>query len=95
MTGYLSSVCCAQIQVGQSLRRVASVYHVRRESNTHRQTNPIPYSADYFGQKVHIDQNENWSCLVLHMSAVNGFSGKVATMARKNNALYMSTYSCK
>ena len=60
MTGYLSTqgVCCAQIQVGQSLRRVASVYHVRRESNTHWQTNPIPYFADYFGQKVHIDQNE-------------------------------------
>ena len=93
MTGYLSAqgVRCGEKRVGKSLKRVAPIYHARRESNTHRQTNPIPYSADYFGQKVHIDQNEKLVMFgITHVCAVDGYSGKIvgfATMARKNNVL--------
>ena len=54
MTGFLSSrgFRCGETRVGRSLARVAPVHHVIRRSATYRQTNPVPYSADYFGQKV-------------------------------------------
>ena len=93
MTGYLSTqgLRCSEKRVGQSLKRVSADYHAQRESNTHRQTNPIPYRADYFGEKVHIDQNEKLVMFgITHVCAVDGFSGKIvsfATMARKNNML--------
>ena len=59
-TGYLASqgIRCSEKRVGDSLRRVNPEYHARRVQNTHKQINPIPYCADYFGQKVHVDQNE-------------------------------------
>ena len=55
MTGYLATrgFQCGQIQVGRSLARVAPAHHSQRASTTYRRTNPVPYSADYFGQKVH------------------------------------------
>ena len=59
MTGFLSTqgLRCAEKRVGQSLKRVSSEYHAQRQANTQRQTNPIPYQANYFGEKCHIDQN--------------------------------------
>ena len=51
--------------------------------------NPVPYHADYFGHKLHIDQNEELVMFgVTHVCAVDGFSGKVVgfiTMPVKNN----------
>lgn len=60
MAGFLSTqgLRCAEKRVGQSLKRVSSEYHVQRQANTQRQTNSIPYRADYFGEKCHINQNE-------------------------------------
>ena len=70
---------------GHSLKRVSPEYHAQRESNTHWQTNPVPYRADYFGQKVHIDQNEKPVMFgIMHVCAVDGYSGMIvgfATMA--------------
>ena len=97
VTGFLTSqgIRCSEKRIGASLRRVSSAYHSARMSNTHRQTNPVPYSADYFGQKVHIDQNEKLVMFgVTHVCAVDGFSGKIVafvTMPRKNNIL---VYKC-
>ena len=93
VTGFLGSqgIRCSEKRVGRSLKRVTPEYHSRRMSNTHKQTNPIPYRADYFGQKVHIDQNEKLVMFgVTHICAVDGYSGKIvgfATMPRKNNFL--------
>lgn len=93
MTGFLCTqgTRCSEKRVGQSLKRVSPEYHARRESNTHRQTNPVPYRADYFGQKVHIDQNEKLVMFgITHVCAVDGYSGMIVgfvTMARKNNPL--------
>ena len=93
MTGLLSSqgIHCSQLRIGAALKRITPEYHARRQANVHRQTNPVPYVANYFGEKLHIDQNEK---LVLfgctHVCAVDGYSGKIvgfAIMARKNNAL--------
>ena len=58
-------------------------------NSTARQLNPVPYSAEYFGHKVHIDQNEKLVMYgVTHVCARDGYSGKVVafiTMPIKNN----------
>ena len=54
MTGFLAArgFRCGEARVGRSLARVAPAHHFHRASVTYRHTNPVPYSADYFGQKV-------------------------------------------
>ena len=56
---------------------------------TQRQTNPVPYVAQYFEEKLHIDQNEKLIAFgITHVCAVDGFSGKIialCSMPIKNN----------
>ena len=52
--------------VGGSGNVTTNGYENHRE-NTVDQTNSISYSAMYFGNKLHLDQNENVSCLRLHI----------------------------
>ena len=77
--------------VSQSLARVNPVSHDKRRTRTERQTNPIPYSSKYFGNKVHIDQNEKLVLFgVTHVCAVDVYSGMIvgfATLPVKNNSL--------
>ena len=48
-------------------------YHQRRQTNTARLTNPITYKVDYFGHKLHIDQNEKLVTYgITHVTAVDG-----------------------
>ena len=90
MKGFLAT---NGIRVGQ--RQIAAVmpycnpaYHRRRQANTAKLLNPIPYYASYFGHKLHVDQNEKMVMYgVTHICAVDGFSGKIvafATMPVKN-----------
>ena len=74
-----------------------TLYQVQRNTNTARQTNPYPYHADYFGHKLHMDQNEILAMYGLtEVSAFDGYSGKIVafvTMPVKNNALiYENVY---
>lgn len=92
MTGYLNSkhnTRIGQNRVGDALKVAAPNYHQRRRTNTARQVNPIPYRADYFGEKVHIDQNEKLVMYgVTHVAAIDGHSRFIvagATMPVKNN----------
>lgn len=93
MKGFLASlgfnVC--QNRVGRSLKRVAPLHRARRQNTVHRQINPVPYTAAYFGQKLHIDQNEKLVLYgVTHVCAVDGFSGKIVgfvSMAIKSNEI--------
>lgn len=91
--GYLKAqgINVGELRVGASLARVSPAFHHQRQNRTERQTNPIPYSADYFGHKLHIDQNEKLSMYgVVHVTAIDGFSGKIvrhAIMPVKNNIL--------
>ncbi len=85
--GFRSSEC----RVGQSLKRLNPVYHSQRQNVALRSINPIPYKADYFGQKLHIDQNEK---LVMygttHVCAIDGYSGKIVgfvSMPIKSNSI--------
>uniref|UniRef100_A0A1X7TJY3 Integrase core domain-containing protein n=1 Tax=Amphimedon queenslandica TaxID=400682 RepID=A0A1X7TJY3_AMPQE len=91
MTGFLASQSfrCSQIRVGESLKCVHPNYHVQRQRSTARQMNPVPYYASYFGEKLHIDQNEKLAMFGLtHVCAIDGFSGRIvgfSLMPQKNN----------
>ena len=91
MTGLLASqgLRVSQQRVGESLRRMNPTYHHARRTATAKKMNPVPYRADYFGHKLHIDQNEKLVMYgVTHICAVDGFSGKIVgfvTMPVKNN----------
>ena len=54
----------------------------------HRSVNPVPYRADFFGEKLHLDQNEELVMYgVVHVLAIDGYSRKLVglvTMPRKN-----------
>lgn len=93
MKGFLSSqnVHVWEKRIGAAMQRVDPVRHCRRQQQMHRLTNPIPYYAEYFGEKLHIDQNEK---LVMygatHVCAIDGYSGCIvgfASMPIKNNQL--------
>ena len=53
--------------------------------------NPVPYYAEYYGHKMHIDQNAKLVRFgVTHVAASYGYSGKVlgiVTMPVKNPTL--------
>ena len=91
MTGLLASegLRASETRVGASLRYVNPNYQHACTTATARQMNPIPYRADYFGHKLHIDQNEKLIMFgVTHICAVDGYSGKIVgfiTMPIKNN----------
>ena len=65
MQGLLAAtgVRASHRRVAKTLRTVAPGYHHAKRACTARQTNPAPYSAEYYGHKLHLDQNEK---LVMH-----------------------------
>ena len=68
-------------RVGRSLQRVAPGPQVARTRRARRHLNPPPYSARFFGDKVHFDQNEKLAMYgVMHVMAVDGFSRKIVGM---------------
>lgn len=83
--------------VDASLKRVCPDGHEARRSNTINRLNPIRYQANYFGHKLHVDQNEKLITYgVTHVVARDGFSGKVVsylTLPIKNClAIYDQVY---
>ena len=56
MKGYLTSqgMSIGEKRIAASIQRVDPIRHNHRQNQTHRTTNPIPYKADYFGQKLRI-----------------------------------------
>ena len=99
MTGFLSSqgFRISQKRVGASLKKVNPVYHAKRRNLAHRAINPIPYVAKYFGEKLHIDQNEKLVMFgVTHVCAVDGFSGKIVSFIsmpiKSNTIIYDQMY---
>ena len=78
MKGYLAQkykVNISQKMVADALKTVAPNYYARRQTDTARQTNTIPYRADYFGHKLHVDQNEKLEMYgVVHIVAIHGHS---------------------
>ena len=92
MTGYVRQkhkVAIAEKRNGAALSMVSPRYTAQRRTSTTRAVNPIPYRADYFGHKFHIEQNERLVMYgVTHVAAINGHSRFVVvgtTMPIKNN----------
>ncbi|XP_019859201.1 PREDICTED: uncharacterized protein LOC109587405 isoform X2 [Amphimedon queenslandica] len=84
-------------RVGRALRQVNPVHHHARQTVTARLINPIPYHADYFGHKLHIDQNEKLVMYgVTHICAVDGYSRMIVgflSMPIKNTVeIYSNLY---
>lgn len=93
LTGLLRSegIIIGEQRVRSSMRRITPIYLERRHQHTYRQLNPRPYYAEYYGHKIHIDQNEKLVRFgVTHVAASDGYSGKllgVITMPVKNSVL--------
>ena len=99
MTGYLRSQGSniSERKVGESMRRTDIAGCSRRMETVGRSLNPKLYHADYFGHKLHIDQNEKLVMFgVTHVCARDGYSGLItatATMPIKNNlVIYENIY---
>jgi hypothetical protein len=50
-------VTASEKRIGRALSVVSPIYQAKRNANTARQVNPVPYNAEYFGHKIHLDQN--------------------------------------
>ena len=99
MTGFLASLGfkVSQHRIGLSLKRVYPNYHQQRRNTMQRLVNPVPYIAAYFGEKLHIDQNEKLVLYgVTHVCAVDGFSGKIVSFVsmpvKSNGIIYEKLY---
>ncbi|XP_065896313.1 uncharacterized protein [Dysidea avara] len=96
ITVFLASegVRVSERRVGESLRRVNPIYNHAHRTSTARQVNPHRYHADYFEQKLHINQNEKlvmFGCT--HICALDGYSSKIVgfvTLPVKNNYIIYS-----
>ena len=70
-------------------QQVTPLYTEQRQQQTYCQLNPVPYYAQYFGHKMHLDQNEKLVAYgVTHVAASDGCNGKIlgiVTMPVKNN----------
>ena len=100
MTGYIRqkhNKSIGEVRISKALSRVSPAYTSQRRVTTSRAINPIPYRADYFGHKLHIDQNEKLVFYgVTHVAAIDGHSRfvvAVSTMPIKNNlTIYRDIY---
>ena len=80
MKGYLSvqGVQIGEKRIGASLQRLDPSQHYTRQQQMHRVTNPVPYCAEYFEEKLYIDQNEKLVMFgATHICAINGYSGQI------------------
>ena len=95
ITGYLNrnqpNKKLGEKRVAKALKEANPRNHTRRSTNTARIKNPIPYRADYFGHKLHIDQNEKLVMYgVTHVIAIDGHSRFIVAhslMPIKNNLI--------
>ena len=66
--------------------------HAQRTANVVHHLNPVPYRGSFFGEKLHLDQNEKL-CMygIVHILAVDGYSRKIVgfiTIPKKNPIEY-------
>ena len=91
MTGHLRAkgTKISEWKVGKLMRTSNPQAQKRRQETFGRCVNPKPYTALYFGQKLHMDQNEKLVMYgVTHVIARDGYSGYITaccTMPVKNN----------
>ena len=68
-------ICVSQSRLAAAMQRIAPIPYSTRQHDTQRLMNPFPYQAMYFGQKIHLDQNEKCAMFgVTHVVAIDGYS---------------------
>lgn len=87
----------SESRIGAALQRVCPRGHNARRTNSVNRLNPVRYVATYFGQKLHMDQNENLIAYgVTHVVARDGYSSMIVgyvTLPVKNNvAIYEAVF---
>ena len=100
LTGALRSkgIHVGETKVGKILKEINPNAQKARQYSVGRSLNPKVYKADYFGHKIHYDQNKMLGMYgIVHVCTRDGYSGKIvghATMAKKNNIIiYNEIYS--
>ena len=60
MSGLLRSqgIVVGENRIGRSMQRVAPTAQIGRQRRAGCHLNPPPYTARFFGDKIHLDQNE-------------------------------------
>ena len=99
LKGYLLSkgVAISERHLRSAVPLIAPVQHRQRQLGQVDRTNPHVYHASYYGEKLHIDQNEKL-CMygVTYVLARDGYSGRItagAIMPQKNNiAIFDEVY---
>ena len=97
LKGYFSfkGIAISERKLRNTLPSISSQWHLARQQNSHQQTNPHIYIANYFGHKIHLDQNENLvNYGVTYVLARDGYSGKIvgaSIMPKKNNEIIYDT----
>ena len=72
------------MKVGKILKEIYPNAEKTREYSAGECLNPKVCTADYFGHKIHYDQNKKLGMYgVVHVCALDGYSRKIATMAKK------------
>ena len=93
LKGYLTSrrVSISERQLRSTVPQLAPMQHSQRQLGQVDRTNPRLYHAEYFGEKLHMDQNEKLVMYgITYVLARDGYSGKItagAVMPRKNNLI--------
>lgn len=93
MHGMLASqgIHVSQARLAAAMELIAPVQYAARRCNIQRMINPFPYHASYYGEKVHLDQNEKCVMFgVTHVLAIDGYSRKIVrfiTIPKKNAIL--------
>jgi hypothetical protein len=80
LQGYLRSrgVLVSQYRISTSLRRVSPQASLQRRNFAHIRLNPHPYVCNFYGEKLHIDQNEKLIRYgITHVGAIDGYSRKI------------------
>ena len=100
LKGYLASkgVTISERHLRSVVPQVAPSQHQQRQQGRVDRTNPRLYHADYFGEKLHMDQNEKLVMYgVTYVLARDGYSGEIVAgtvMSYKNNLIvYDKVYS--
>ena len=91
MYGVLSSrgVQASQRRIGEALQRVAPIQYAQRRHEATALFNPLPYRATYFGEKLHLDQNEKCVMFgITHVVAVDGYSRKIVGFITIRSTIY-------
>lgn len=83
--------------IRNAITEITPGYLHQRQRGTERLLNPTPYSAEYAGHKMHIDQNEKLGMFgAVEVVACDGYSGKIlswSVMPKKNNlTIYEDVY---